>query len=151
MVENSLSSFSEEISKILPYLMRGMFKKGFDVMGFGKITIPQFMTLDILDFYKTIKMKDIAKILNISLPATTGLVGRLHKIGMIKRIYDKKDRRVIYISLTPRGNQAVKKVRIDRKKMIENLFSKLTEKERENYLKILRKLKKVVENENSKN
>lgn len=147
MANTSLTSFSEEVTRVLPYLMRGVFKKNPDIMGMGKITIPQYFAMDLLDLYKLMKMKDIAKWMNVSLPAATGLINRLHNIHMVKRGYDKKDRRVIYISLTPRGKHTVKKVRSERKKIIENLFSKLTENERLTYLKILRKLKKVAANE----
>lgn len=150
MVKSPLSSFSEEVSRILPYLTRGFFKQKLNIMGLGKITIPQCLVLDLLDLYKLMKMKDIAKYMNISLPAATGLINKLYSLGIVKRVYDKKDRRVIYISLTPKGKNIVKQAGEQKKKLIENLFSKLTNKERLTYLKILQKLKKGVADENIK-
>lgn len=150
MVKSSLSSFAEEVSRILPYLTRGFFKQKLNIMGLGKITIPQCLALDLLDLYKLMKMKDIAKYMNISLPAATGLINKLYSLGIVKRVYDKKDRRVIYISLTPKGKNIVKQAGEQKKKLIENLFSKLTNKERLTYLKILQKLKKGVADENIK-
>lgn len=150
MSETSLSSFSEEVSRIMPYLIRGVFKRNLDITGLGKISIPQSVTLELLDFYKSLKMKDISRNLHVSLPAATGLIDRLHGMGMVKRTYDKKDRRVIYIALTPKGNQTIKKVKTQRRKMIENLFGKLTKKERLDYLRILRKLKEAITHENLK-
>lgn len=140
MVKQTVSSFSEEVSRIMPYLVRGMFRKQKDALGEGKLTIPQYLSLALLDSGGQLKMKDIAKELGISLPAATGLITRLFKMSLIERVYGQKDRRIIYIRLTPKGKSIVGQVRLKRQKAVKGVFGKLTEGERLTYLRILRKL-----------
>ncbi len=137
----NIDIFAKEATKILPHIIRGVSKTQNDALKRGIITLPQYLTLNILFTQGPLKMKDIAAKLNISLPATTGLVGRLNSIKVIERIYDKKDRRVIYIKITDKGKKIEKDVRLEREQGIKKLFSKLTGKEREDYLNILNKIK----------
>ena len=147
MATHSLTSFSSEMSRLLPHVIRGMLKKQSDALGRGKITVPQYLLLDLLNTHERLKMKDIAGELNITLPAATGLVNRLHLMKMIKRIYDKNDRRVIYIELTAGGKETIKQVSSQRQKAIQEVFVKLTESERNSYLSVLKKLKGILSNE----
>jgi len=147
MAMNSLESFSSEMSRLLPHVIRGMIKKQSDALGCGKITVPQYVLLDLLNTHELLKMKDIAGELNITLPAATGLVSRLHLMKMIKRIYDKNDRRVIYVELTAGGKETIKQVSSQRQKAIQEVFVNLTESERNSYLSILKKLKGILNNE----
>ncbi|MDP8253513.1 MAG: MarR family transcriptional regulator [Candidatus Kaelpia aquatica] len=137
----NIEYFAEEVARILPHIIRGAAKNQNDALKNGTITMPQYLALNILSLQGPLKMKDIAAELNISLPATTGLVERLCSIKTAERRYDKKDRRVIYIKITEKGKKIVKNVRLEREKGIIKLFSKLTEKEREDYLNILKKIK----------
>ena len=147
MATHSLESFSSEMARLLPHVIRGMIKNQSDALGCGKITVPQYLLLDLLNTHELLKMKDIAGELNITLPAATGLVNRLHLMKMIKRIYDKNDRRVIYIELTAGGKETIKQVSSQRQKAIQEVFVKLTESERNSYLSILKKLKGILNNE----
>ncbi|MDP8216924.1 MAG: MarR family transcriptional regulator [Candidatus Kaelpia imicola] len=137
----NIEHFAKEVTKILPHIIRGIVKNQNDALKKGTITLPQYLTLNILSLQGPLKMKDIAAELNISLPAATGLIDRLYSIKTIERIYDKKDRRVIYIKITEKGKKMVKDIRLEREKEIIALFSKLTEREREDYLNILKKIK----------
>ena len=147
MAKHSLELFSNEMARLLPHVIRGMTKNQSDALGRGKITVPQYLLLDLLNTHELLKMKDIAGELNITLPAATGLVNRLHLIKMIKRIYDKNDRRVIYIELTARGKETIKQVSSQRQKAIQEVFVNLTESEQNSYLSILKKLKGILNNE----
>ena len=147
MATHSLALFSSEMSRLLPHVIRGMVKNQSDALGRGKITVPQYLLLDLLNTHELLKMKDIARALNITLPAVTGLVSRLHLIKTIKRIYDKNDRRVIYIGLTARGKKTIKQVSSQRQKAIQEVFVNLTESERNSYLNILKKLKGILNHE----
>ncbi|UCG35099.1 MAG: MarR family transcriptional regulator [Candidatus Omnitrophota bacterium] len=144
MPHRKLASFSEELLKLMPLILRGVFRSQKDELGMGRISIPQFLSLDLLDKGGPLMMKDIARVMNVSLPATTGLINRLVTMKFVKRVYDEKDRRVIRIALTLKGKETVEKVRAQRRKAVENIFGKLTESERKNYLEILRKVVKVL-------
>ena len=147
MKHNSLSDFSEEVALLIPRLMQGVFKRQTDVLGKGKITIPQYVCMDLIGTRGPVMMKEIASALNITLPAATGLIDRLYITGFVKRVFEPSDRRIIRIILTDKGKRAVNEVKEKRKAAIKDVFSHLSEDERQQYLKIL---KKVVDNLNKK-
>ena len=147
MKHNSLSSFSEEVVSLIPRLMQGVFKRQTDALGKGKITIPQYVCMDLIGAKGPVMMKEIALSLEVSLPAATGLVDRLYITGFVKRIFEPTDRRIIRIILTEKGKKALKEVKEKRREVIKDVFSHLSQRERELYLKIL---KKVVSNLSTK-
>lgn len=139
-----LGGFTREVLQLMPAIFRGMIKTQSDDIARGVITIPQFIVLDLLLARGPIKMSQIALEMGVSMPAATGLVERLHQIGMIERCYDKKDRRVIRIDVTVKGRRAVGRVRSQREKLIRRVFGKLNPGERKSYLSVLRKVHQVL-------
>ena len=151
--KTQISKFSEELSQTIIYIQRlasSMLKRRADALIQGKITFPQYIALEVLDTAKPLKMKNIAKVLRISLPAATGLIGRLVVMKMAKRTYGEEDRRVIFISLTAGGRRVINQTRTARKKIISEIFGVLSEGERQTYLEILRKVKRTFHEKNQK-
>ena len=67
------------------------------------ITAPQsFVIFDVMD-HEGSSVKDIASRIQLDSPAVTGLIDRLVKENLIKRIEDPSDRRSLQINLTPKG------------------------------------------------
>ncbi|MFH1504127.1 MAG: MarR family transcriptional regulator [Candidatus Omnitrophota bacterium] len=165
MNKNNIQAFSEEVLGLMPYIFKGVLRQT-DALAKGHITIPQFVTLNLITkkgsvhpvrnkssempaapaarISNGVKMKDIAKDFNISLPAATGIVQRLFNLELVKRVDDKADRRIVRIVVTPKGKKIVNQVSAKRKEFIGSIFSRLSEKERQDYLKILRKLKDII-------
>jgi len=150
MSKKDISSFSRQLSDLLPYLIRGMLRRYTDALGKGLLTLPQFISLDLINSHSWMKMKDIAGELNVSLPAATGMIDRLYHLGMIKREFDSKDRRVIKIILTPKGKKVLDNTKVSRKKAIEEVFSGLSAKERQSYLNIIKKVKNIMYKDDKK-
>ncbi len=149
----NISQFSKEIIQIIPHLMRlsqSMVKSDSDDLLSGKITLPQFLVLELLKSKDSVKMNDIAKTLKVSLPAATGTVKRLVSLKMVKRHHDASDRRVIHVVLTKKGENTIERVRTARRKVIEKAFGHLSDKERQTYLNILRKVKKGLDEKANK-
>jgi len=148
----TISQFSQELSHIITdihRLSRSILTQSEDALLQGKITFPQYIALSSLTA-KNLKMKDIARTLGVSLPAVTGIINRLVKLKMVERSYDLNDRRVIFIALTTRGAKVTKFIEEARRKFIEEIFGELTDIERNTYLSLLRKVKKI-SHEKSKN
>ncbi len=151
--EISLSSFAEELSQVIPQIMRLSFavlRRQPDALIKGRITFPQFIALDVLKAGGDLKMKEIAKALGVSLPAATGLVDRLVGMKMAERTRDRQDRRVVHIRITFQGAKAVENIKATRKKIIEKAFGELSGQERAIYLKIIHKVKKNLDEKNRK-
>ena len=69
--------------------------------------------------------------------AMTGIVDRLVREGYLRRESDPKDRRIIKIRLTAKGERAVTQILEKKKQMIIKMFGMISQGEREEYLRIL--------------
>jgi DNA-binding MarR family transcriptional regulator len=143
-MSKSLREFSKEVLGLLPYILRVSLRKQAGLMKEVGMTIPQMVTLHVLGMSGRMKMKDIAAELNISLPAASGIIDRMSRQKMLKRIQDEKDRRVINIELTDKGKKMLNQTVESRRSAIEQMFAKLTAEERETYLKILKRVKQAI-------
>lgn len=147
MEKMNISSYAQEVAAALMVIHRAIIRKQTMLAGFDKLSFMQGVILSLLYEKKQLKMHEVAQAMNFTLPAATKTIKKLHQLRMVKRIYDKKDRRLVYVSLTPQGARVAKKMGAVKEKMISLVFSKLSDKERAQYLKIIRKLKKAMENE----
>ena len=87
-------------------------------------------------------MSDIANLLSVSMSGVTGLVDRMIKNRLLKRNRSKKDRRIVEITITPRGKKVARSVMQQQYKMIKKMFGKISRDERRKYLNILEKVHK---------
>lgn len=71
------------------------------------ITPPQWATLAWIDAYQVLSVGVLARKLGIDNSVATGIVKRLEVHGLIERVHDQTDRRIVRLSLTPEGRQIV--------------------------------------------
>lgn len=133
----SLNEFTDRIHEIMPVLLREFTKRQRDELYSGKITLPQFFILNFLNRQGESRMTDLAHFMDVTTAAMTGIVDRLVKSGYLIRVFDPDDRRIIKIRLSAKGSGLVKKVYQHRRNMIMKIFGRISEEEREDYLKIL--------------
>jgi DNA-binding MarR family transcriptional regulator len=68
-------------------------------------------------------------------------------MGLVTRERQEKDRRQVWISITPKGLQVLKEVEEKRNLLLAMYLSKIPEDEREQLLYLLKKAVKLFENE----
>lgn len=73
------------------------------------MTIPQIKTLVLLERVGPLRMGSIAICLGRALSATTTVMDRLVKKGLVDRVSDPNDRRVVICKLTDPGELAIKR------------------------------------------
>ncbi len=144
MLKSSLMQFSDKMNSILPLFIREMVKRQVNELYRGRITFPQFLILELLYKEKESTMTNIARSMSVTTAAATGIVERLVRDGYVVRINDSKDRRIILIRLTVKGADLVEKIRQQRRIMINDIFGKISEEERQNYLNILLKIYNIL-------
>jgi DNA-binding MarR family transcriptional regulator len=149
MPQISLSEFADKVSEIMPEIMKGFARRHGNELYKDKITFPQFLVLDFLNISGGTKMKDLAHFMYVTTAAMTGVVERLVRDGYVLRTYEPDDRRVIKIKLTPKGSGLVKKMNQQRRHMVLNIFGKISEADRKNYLRILAQIKDILTKENN--
>lgn len=144
MPQISLSEFADRLHDILPVVMREFFKRQADEISKGKITLPQFVTLDLLIRCGESRMKDLAGSMDVTTAAMTGIVDRLVRDGYAERVYDSRDRRIIKAKLTSKGGTVVKKIYHTRREMILDVFGRISQDDREDYLRVLTRIKEIL-------
>jgi len=141
MAPLSITEFADRVSEIMPVIMKEFLKSqagGFHKM---RITLPQFAIMDILERGGEANMTDLAKAMDVTTSAMTGVVDRLVRDGYVSRSHDLEDRRIIHIKLTPKGARTVRTAIEDRKKATIKMFGVISQEEREKYLSILEHIK----------
>ena len=104
------------------------------------VSIVQLETLKFIGQKKNILMKDIANYLSIAPPSLTPLIDHLEERKLIKRTLSRNDRRAIFINLTDKGKEALKKIMKKKVAAMHYLFQKLTQDEQKTLICILEKL-----------
>jgi DNA-binding MarR family transcriptional regulator len=85
-------------------------------------------------------LKVVAERLSIRPPSVTGVVDRLERQGLVRRLDSRVDRRVRHLGLTARGDQLLEEVLRGHARRIESLFEPLSARERRTLLDLTRKL-----------
>jgi len=141
MSELKLSEFADRVSELMPVIMKEFMKNQGDEFHKLKITMPQFFVMEHIGRSGELKMGDIAKFINVTTAAITGIVDRLVRDLYVLRISDPKDRRIVKIRLTAKGAKVVRDMIERRKQVSIKMFGMITQEEREQYLKILTRIK----------
>lgn len=134
------SLFSERMVALLPQMLRGFARRESNYLSRGKISIPQMAVLEILCRERDRPMNRLAQALGVSRPAVTGLVDRLIAQGLAARRGDPKDRRVIRVSVTPKGRKVFSNIWEQKRRMIGEVFGRLPGADRAHYLATLERV-----------
>ncbi|MBL7156849.1 MAG: MarR family transcriptional regulator [Candidatus Omnitrophica bacterium] len=140
----NIRNFAKEVLATIPYMHIEIIRRQPKILVKGKITFPQMVILDILRAKKGCKMSDVSKALGVTKSAVTGLTDRLIRAGFIRRARTETDRRVVKIYLTQKGLVLSRRLNDYKLAMISGLFRNISQKEKSQYLNILRKLKKNI-------
>lgn len=142
--KESLLNFADQVNELIPTLMREFARKQTNELCKGRITFPQFLILDFLSRENESTMTDISRFMRVTTATMTGIVNRLVEAGYCQRIFDPQDRRIVMMKLTSRGELIVRKLNDERRKMIVDVFGKLSQKERNDYLHILTRIREMM-------
>jgi DNA-binding MarR family transcriptional regulator len=74
------------------------------------LTMPQMVTLFAIRDANTCRMSELAEITQQSAGTLTGIVDRLIEDGLVARVRDADDRRVVQVALTDIGHERVERV-----------------------------------------
>ncbi len=143
----SIAEFADRISQIMPLIMKDFARRQLKGLYKDKVTLPQFLILEFLHQQGQSGMSFLARFMNVTTAAMTGIADRLVRDGYVRRVFDPKDRRIIKIELTGRGNELVKNIHAERRKAVMRIFGKISEADRRNYLRILTQIKEILSKE----
>jgi len=142
-----LAEFADQLNSVMQVVTKEFAKRQVNELYKGKITLPQFFVLDHLHLNAEAKMKDLAACMDVTTAAITGIVDRLVRVRLAVRCLEPHDRRIIKVRLTPSGEALLKKIHEQKRKMVIDIFGKISEDDRREYLRILTQVKEVLHKE----
>ena len=110
-------------------------------------TIMQYSALKFLKHNKNSTVGKLAAHLQLSKSSATQLVERLVKIGLVERIDDKNDRRIIHLIITPVGDRKIIQLRKKFVDRMAKIFSNIPEEDIKELIRIHTKLIEALKEE----
>jgi DNA-binding MarR family transcriptional regulator len=89
------------------------------------ISMAHLQTLWILQEHGPQPMTRLADLLGVAVPNATGIIDRMEQRGLVERLRDGADRRVVIVAQTPDGARAVEEVDGWRSEMLDALLERL--------------------------
>jgi len=140
MAELKLDEFGDRMIKLLPKLKIELGCYEHSTLTRRDITTTQLLVLECLSTCGNCKMNTLVDALKFKFSCVTAIIDRLVKIGFVVREHGKEDRRTVLVALSPQGKKVLQEVYKQRRKAFMQVFSRVSAKEREEYLMILEKI-----------
>jgi DNA-binding MarR family transcriptional regulator len=140
MVEEQVSDCVEQVARVMPCLMRRLFAPPAEQSPLWDLPLPQMRTLHLLRRRRDLTMREVAEGLKVAVSTATQLADRLAGLGLVERLDDAADRRVVRLALTEKGHAALDDLHQQRSERIAAAMSQLTPEEQETVLTGLRLL-----------
>jgi len=144
MPQLSVAQFADRIGELMPVIIKEFARRQSDQLFRDDITLPQFFVLELLYHEGGSKMTDLARTMKVTTAAMTGIVDRLVRDGYVLRMHNSRDRRIVNIKLTTKGSGLIRRISEDRHKMLVSVFGKVSEIDRNNYLRILTRIRDIL-------
>ena len=107
MQDDRKQELTDRFTESAEYLNRQLHTGRLDEWEGLDMTIPQIRTLVLLERMGPLRMGNIAIYLGRALSATTTVMDRLVEKGLVDRVSDPSDRRVVICQLSESGEQAI--------------------------------------------
>ena len=140
MRELKLEEFGDRMIKLVPRLKIELGCYETSTLTRRDITSTQLLVLECLSTCGQCKMHTLVDALKFKFSAVTAIIDRLVKTGFVIRERGKEDRRTVFVALSAKGKKVLLEVYQQRRKAFMQVFSRVSAKEREEYLTILEKL-----------
>jgi 4'-phosphopantetheinyl transferase len=101
----------------------------------GPVSLVHLQVLMLLDGEGPHAMHVLAEALDVSQASATGIVDRMEQRGLVTRLRDEDDRRVIRVALTDSGQQLLETIAAERRERLALVLAELTDDELEGFLR----------------
>ncbi len=120
MQETRKQELTERFIELVEQINQCMHSRPLEEWPDLELTIPQIKTLTLLRHQGPQRMGSIATYLGSTLSSSTSIIDRLVDKGLVERVPDPDDRRVVICQLTPQGQEATEQFwRIGRTRVVE--------------------------------
>lgn len=99
-----------ESERMLRYISRMVKKNGRKILKNFPITSSQFIALQWITEKENLTIGELSEKLGLAFSTTTDLIDRMEQNKLIKRVRDKKDRRVVRLHVLTKGRTIIEEV-----------------------------------------
>ena len=136
---NEIEIYMHEVNGYLSTIFSAMAKNSIGIMGMP-INVSQLKAMSAFNQDAEFSMGELCKLTQVKMPSMTEVADKLEAEGMLRRVRDTKDRRVVRVHLTKQGKAMHEKILATRADNLERVFGALNEKDQ---TKLLNSLKNI--------
>lgn len=140
LTKPSIDRHVVEIEDLLRSVGQIIKKRGRDILGNFDITNPQFDALLVLRDFGELTMGELCGKMFLACSTATDLIDRMERNGLIERVRDTADRRVIRLRVLPKGNSIIDEVLEARRSYLATTLSELDVADKERLIQSLDQL-----------
>ncbi|CAA7599513.1 MarR-type HTH domain protein [Acididesulfobacillus acetoxydans] len=122
-----------------------MYRHGRSILTGMGVSTPQFNALLTLQEFGSLTMGELCKHLFTACSTATDLADRMERAGLVERVRDTNDRRVVRMNLLPKGEEIVDAVISERCQFLREVLQEYPEEEQPKVLQFLQVLAERME------
>ena len=145
MAKRQLSDHAERVNFLLSQIMRHLFSAPAKKIKMPEVTTGQLRLLRLLKHSDNCTMKELARLAGITMPTATGIVDRMVEGGLVVRVDDPDDRRVVRVKLTRRARGLIEKWRQLRGERIDSILTRLSKTDRARFVEAFETIHAVLD------
>ncbi|CAH0120983.1 hypothetical protein PAE9249_03508 [Paenibacillus sp. CECT 9249] len=104
------------------------------------LTEAQLDVLEVIDQHGKMKPSDLMPFLETSPPAITTLLDRMEKGGLITRVRTEEDRRAVWVELTEKGKEEMRRGMKVRDEYVSSVLSRISAHNQQLFIYLLGKI-----------
>jgi DNA-binding MarR family transcriptional regulator len=135
-------SAEESLGEAFGSVARRLRSASMESLARWEVTPSQLRALRVVMHHGGVRLSELAHRLGIAARSATEVVDGLSEKGLVSRSPDPTDRRATLVDLTDRGRELGERMRAARASEAERLFEPLSEADRAQLARILRKLQR---------
>ncbi len=132
-----------EVKNLFSGISTEMVKSSVGIMGFA-VNMSQLKAMTAFSEDSLLSMGELCKMANIKMPSMTEVVDRFEKEGILERIRDNEDRRVVKVKMTAKGKKMHKEVLKRRANELTKMFGVLTTEDRTRLVDSLKNVSEIL-------
>lgn len=136
----TVEQFADRMLELLPKLVQELWQRQRGFYSCEELTLPQLRALTYLQAQDTCTMRELARAMRTSESTITGLADRMAKLGLLKRVRSRTDRRVVHVAPTPKGRTILRRIERRRRRAIMLIFRPLKPADRYRHIEAVEKL-----------
>mgnify|MGYP002623763556 FL=1 len=129
-----------DLEKLLRYIAANLKQRGREILTNYPITPPQFVALQWLLEEGDLTVGELSNKMYLACSTTTDLIDRMERNGLVSRVRDEHDRRVVRIHLLEKGERIIEEVIEKRQRDLARVLENFSDEEIVFLERCLRKL-----------